>query len=235
MSTLLFLLFSSPSTLPPTSLQIAHQILSPPSQPPPLPPTFAVQVILYSSTPPPHPPIHTRRDQIPNNRLRFQSDHPPRAPWLHSHRPRIDLFKHSLRRQSSRLSPPNPSRLGFFLITVEAVIQTMVESNDSPDTFCVLDSRYMVPLFTFQKLSPPPQASFSDTSKIEAPSEYSPFFANCNPQMSVSMSVRTEMYNVDNGVSDRSSVRRSHFVFPVWDCVFCFFWQCGVMCVLRIR
>ncbi|CAM8889131.1 unnamed protein product [Rhodiola kirilowii] len=97
---------------------------------------------------------------------------------------------------------PKPSLLGFFLISDEAVIQTMMESNESPDYFCVLDSHYIVPLLTFEKLTPPPHASFDGTFKVGAPNEYSLFFANCNPQTSVSMAVRTEMYNIDGVVKD---------------------------------
>uniref|UniRef100_A0A7N0UDL0 Uncharacterized protein n=1 Tax=Kalanchoe fedtschenkoi TaxID=63787 RepID=A0A7N0UDL0_KALFE len=108
----------------------------------------------------------------------------------------VSVFK------SPNTPPPTPSRLGFFLISDEAVIQTMMESNDNPDYFCVLDSQYIVPLFTFEKLSPPPHASLDDTINVDSPNEYSLFFANCNPQSSVSMTVRTEMYNLDNGVKD---------------------------------
>ncbi|CAM8886907.1 unnamed protein product [Rhodiola kirilowii] len=116
---------------------------------------------------------------------------------------RVSISLNSISVDAPSNSPvADPSRLGFFLISDEAVIQTMMESNESPDYFCVLESQYIVSLFTFQKLSPPPHASFDETFKVEAPNEYSLFFANCNPQTSVSMAVRTEMYNVDNGVND---------------------------------
>uniref|UniRef100_A0A803N8H2 Protein GPR107 n=1 Tax=Chenopodium quinoa TaxID=63459 RepID=A0A803N8H2_CHEQI len=103
---------------------------------------------------------------------------------------------------TSNLSPPEPSRLGFFLLSEESLLQVLLEIQQNP-SFCVLDSQYTTHLFTFRDLSPPPASSFNQSYPVSIPNEYSLFFANCNPESSVTMTVHTEMYNVEfNGVKD---------------------------------
>ncbi|KAH7842791.1 hypothetical protein Vadar_009310 [Vaccinium darrowii] len=101
----------------------------------------------------------------------------------------------------SSLSRPDPSRLGFFLLSEESLIQVLVEiQSEDPNTkFCVLDSHYINSLFTFRDLSPPPNTSFSNSYPVTSPNEYSLFFANCAPESQVTMDVRTEVYNLDAG------------------------------------
>ncbi|KAM2625003.1 hypothetical protein TB1_031921 [Malus domestica] len=90
----------------------------------------------------------------------------------------------------------DPSRFGFFLLSEESLLQVLVEIQQNPQ-LCVLDSRYITHLFNFKELSPPPQASFNHSYPVSAPNEYSLFFANCVPETTVSMIVRTEVYNLD--------------------------------------
>ncbi|KAG5253145.1 hypothetical protein OIU76_021040 [Salix suchowensis] len=96
------------------------------------------------------------------------------------------------------LNAPNPvsSRLGFFLLSEESLLQVILEIQENP-YFCVLDSHYILSLFTFHDLSPPPLSSFNQSYAVTAPNEYSLFFANCAPETRVSMSVKTEVYNLD--------------------------------------
>ncbi|KAL3628582.1 Protein CANDIDATE G-PROTEIN COUPLED REPTOR 7 [Castilleja foliolosa] len=96
----------------------------------------------------------------------------------------------------SSVGSPDSSRLGFFLLSEESQIQVLIELQSNP-SFCVLDSKYIHPLFTFRDLSPPPKSLFNQTYPITSPNEYSLFFANCVPESKVSMSVRTELYNLD--------------------------------------
>ncbi|KAL6507961.1 Protein CANDIDATE G-PROTEIN COUPLED REPTOR 7 [Orobanche gracilis] len=96
----------------------------------------------------------------------------------------------------SGVGSPDPSRLGFFLLSEESLIQVLLELQSNP-SFCVLDSKYIIPLFTFRDLSPPPHSSFNYSYPITSPNEYSLFFANCAPESTVSMDVRTELYNLD--------------------------------------
>ncbi|KAH7512997.1 hypothetical protein FEM48_Zijuj12G0149700 [Ziziphus jujuba var. spinosa] len=94
-------------------------------------------------------------------------------------------------------SPIESSRLGFFLLSEEALLQVLMEMQQNQQ-FCVLHSRYILNLFNFGELSPPPQSSFNHSYPVSAPNEYSLFFANCVPDTSVSMVVRTEIYNYDS-------------------------------------
>lgn len=96
----------------------------------------------------------------------------------------------------SNVASPDPSRLGFFLLSEESLIQVLLELQSNP-SFCVLDSKYINLLFTFRDLSPPPHSSFTHSYPITSPNEYSLFFANCAPESTVSMNVRTELYNLD--------------------------------------
>ncbi|KAI6674040.1 hypothetical protein NL676_001946 [Syzygium grande] len=101
---------------------------------------------------------------------------------------------------TSSLLRPNPSRLGFFLLSEEVEIQAVLEVGQNPN-FCILDSRYIVALDTFCDLSPPPHSFFNRTYRVTYPSGYSLFFANCNPVARVSMKIHTELYNLDFGGS----------------------------------
>ncbi|KAE8730446.1 zinc finger CCCH domain-containing protein 58 [Hibiscus syriacus] len=99
---------------------------------------------------------------------------------------------------SSSATAPNPdaSRLGFFLLSEEALLQVLLEIQQNPH-FCVLDSRYIQHLFTFADLSPPPLSRFNQTYPVSSPNEYSLFFSNCAPETRVSMNVRAETYNLE--------------------------------------
>ncbi|OIS97401.1 PREDICTED: protein GPR107-like [Nicotiana attenuata] len=101
----------------------------------------------------------------------------------------------------STLATPDPSRLGFFLLSEESLIQVLLELQQNPN-FCVLESKFINNLFTFRDLSPPPNSSFNRSYPVTSPNEYSLFFANCAPESKVSMDVRTELYNLDNQVKD---------------------------------
>uniref|UniRef100_A0A1S4BBX9 CAND6/7 N-terminal domain-containing protein n=2 Tax=Nicotiana TaxID=4085 RepID=A0A1S4BBX9_TOBAC len=101
----------------------------------------------------------------------------------------------------STLATPDPSRLGFFLLSEESLIQVLLELQQNPN-FCVLKSNFINNLFTFRDLSPPPNSSFNRSYPVTSPNEYSLFFANCAPESKVSMDVRTELYNLDNQVKD---------------------------------
>ncbi|PIA38844.1 hypothetical protein AQUCO_02700205v1 [Aquilegia coerulea] len=100
---------------------------------------------------------------------------------------------------TSTLSQPDPSRLGFFLLSDEALIQVLIESETNPN-FCVLDSHYIQNLFTFKELVS--KNSFNQSYPVSAPNEYSLFFANCQAETQVTMTVRTEIYNLDGNEKD---------------------------------
>jgi hypothetical protein len=58
----------------------------------------------------------------------------------------------------------------------------------------VLDSPYVKKLFTFKNLK---GGHYNKSFPVTRPDEYTLFFANCAPEALVSMTVRTEMYNVN--------------------------------------
>ncbi|XP_045800319.1 protein CANDIDATE G-PROTEIN COUPLED RECEPTOR 7-like [Trifolium pratense] len=97
------------------------------------------------------------------------------------------------------------SHLGFFLLNDENLLQVLTKIKQNA-SFCVLDYRYIYPLFTFGDISPPPPrppASFNRSFPVLGSNEYSLFFANCDSETSVSMVVRTEIFNFDsNGSRD---------------------------------
>ncbi|EXB23442.1 hypothetical protein L484_005732 [Morus notabilis] len=91
----------------------------------------------------------------------------------------------------------DPSHLGFFLLSEESLLQVLMEMQQDPQ-FCVLNSHYVLQLFTFRNLSPPPHSSFKRSYPVTAPNEYSLFFANCAPAgTAVTMDVLTEVFNYD--------------------------------------
>ncbi|KAG6434060.1 hypothetical protein SASPL_105681 [Salvia splendens] len=130
----------------------------------------------------------------------------------------------------SNVASPEPSRLGFFLLSEESLIQVLIELQSNP-SFCVLDSKYINLLFTFRDLSPPPHSSFSHSYPITSPNEYSLFFANCAPESTVSMNVRTELYNLDGRGDEKDYLSAGltqlpslYFCFSVIYVVFLAYW-----------
>ncbi|KAF8396710.1 hypothetical protein HHK36_018337 [Tetracentron sinense] len=126
------------------------------------------------------------------------------------------------------ISRSDPSRLGFFLLAEESLIQVILELEQNPN-FCVLDSHYITLLFSFRELSPPPQSFFNQSYNVTIPNEYSLFFANCAPQSQVSMAVRTEIFNLDNGVKDylpagQTQLPTLYFLFSISYFAFLGFW-----------
>ncbi|KAK9072758.1 hypothetical protein SSX86_009193 [Deinandra increscens subsp. villosa] len=101
---------------------------------------------------------------------------------------------------NSTAAPPDPSRLGFFLLSEESLIQVEIELQQNR-SLCIVDSNFINLVFTFRDLSPPPQSSFHKSYAVTNPNEYSLFFANCNPQSLVTMDVRTELFNYDDGAT----------------------------------
>ncbi|CAM8978409.1 unnamed protein product [Rhodiola kirilowii] len=183
--------------------------------------TFLIVFILF---------LHTASAEIKN--LKISSD--SRFSILldrfgFTHTGHISISLRSVSVASPDESPPIPSKLGFFLLSDEALIQTIIEANETPDYFCVLDSHYIISLFTFQNISPPPHASYNNTFPVTAPNEYNLFFANCNPHTQVSMDLRTEVYNLDRSVKDYLSAGQTQLptlytLFALCYIAFLVFW-----------
>lgn len=114
-----------------------------------------------------------------------------------THSGHVTIAVDSVSVKSSSNNPnPDPSSLGFFLLSEESLLAVLVEIQQNPRA-CVLESNYITRLFTFRDLSPPPRSGFNHSYPVTSPNEYSLFFANCAPETSVTMKVRTEVYNLD--------------------------------------
>ncbi|KAK2443327.1 protein CANDIDATE G-PROTEIN COUPLED RECEPTOR [Trifolium repens] len=91
--------------------------------------------------------------------------------FTHSGHVRIAVSEVSV---AAGASQPDPSRLGFFLLSEESLLQVLIEIQQNP-SLCVLDSQYITHLFTFRDLSPPPTASFNHSYPVTYPNEFSLF------------------------------------------------------------
>jgi G protein-coupled receptor 107 len=114
---------------------------------------------------------------------------------------------------SSPVARADLKQLGFFLISDESLLHAIDEAreegptpeklvaatDDDPDdgaaAGCVLysPSPYVRKLFTFKNMK---GGHYNRSFPVTRPDEYALFFANCAPGSLVSMTVRTEMYNV---------------------------------------
>eukprot|EP00249_Psilotum_nudum_P010821 c22789_g1_i1 orf=356-1672(-) len=90
--------------------------------------------------------------------------------------------------------PPDPSLMGFFISTDDALVQVLLEYEQKAD-FCVLHSDVIRRLFTFKDLDA--ENKYNNSFPVSDANEYSLYFANCVPHVSVSMDVTTEMYNLE--------------------------------------
>ncbi|GAB2272438.1 Protein CANDIDATE G-PROTEIN COUPLED REPTOR 7 [Dionaea muscipula] len=122
-----------------------------------------------------------------------------------------------------------PPRLGFFLLSEDSLLQVLLEIQQD-STFCVLDSEHARRLFTFRDLSPPPHSSINFSAPVVSPNEYSIFFTNCYGDTSVTMSVRTELFNLDrDGSRDylpagQTQLPALYFAFSLSYFVFLAYW-----------
>ncbi|KAL2320814.1 hypothetical protein Fmac_029783 [Flemingia macrophylla] len=66
------------------------------------------------------------------------------------------------------------------------------------DLIVSVNSCHTLRLFTFRDLSLPLSSSFNRTYPVTTPNEYNLFFANCNPDTAVSMSLLTELFNLNS-------------------------------------
>ncbi|XP_074575813.1 protein CANDIDATE G-PROTEIN COUPLED RECEPTOR 7-like [Curcuma longa] len=124
----------------------------------------------------------------------------------------------------SNVSFPSSSSdelFGFFLVSDARMLQLVHDSeqpNQSPAPLpsCALQSTYVEQLFTFHEVVATPSHNFTKLFAVGRdghpahPDEYGLYFANCAPDAFVSMTVRTEMYNVrPDGTRDYLSVGQS--------------------------
>ncbi|KAL9994389.1 putative transmembrane protein GPR107/GPR108 [Helianthus debilis subsp. tardiflorus] len=108
--------------------------------------------------------------------------------------------------------PPDPSNLGFFLCTRDSWLHVLQQIEDG-DVTCALQSDVIKHVYTF--------TSDSLTSKSlnqfylqQDADQYTLVFANCLPQIKVTMDVRSAMYNLDGRSRSRDYLSAGITVLP---------------------
>ncbi|XP_031093417.1 protein CANDIDATE G-PROTEIN COUPLED RECEPTOR 7 [Ipomoea triloba] len=92
------------------------------------------------------------------------------------------------------------TRLGFFLCTPESWMQILQQIDDG-EINCVLKSGYAKVVFSFDNLHG--NSSFDKLYVVSDAGQYSLIFANCLPQLAISMDVRSAMYNLEGKSGDK--------------------------------
>ncbi|CAH9110135.1 unnamed protein product [Cuscuta europaea] len=96
---------------------------------------------------------------------------------------------------SVRKGQPDPplSQLGFFLCTLDAWIHVL-EQLQAGEIPCTLESELIKKVFTFDQIKPSTH-EFSTSFKVSEANQFTLVFANCVPDVEVSMNVNSVMYN----------------------------------------
>ncbi|MCD7462507.1 hypothetical protein HAX54_048684 [Datura stramonium] len=129
-----------------------------------------------------------------------------------THRGRLEL-------NVSKISlgvPSNPanldlSKVGFFLCTHDTWMHVLEQIEDAEIT-CAVQSDVVKLVYTFDKLG---ENSSFDTLFVETDADqYSLVFANCCPQLKVSMAVLSAMYNLDAKSGNRDYLSAGKAILP---------------------
>ncbi|KAJ8554243.1 hypothetical protein K7X08_024921 [Anisodus acutangulus] len=88
---------------------------------------------------------------------------------------------------------PVPSELGFFLVTREAWQHVLEQLQDS-DIRCTLHSDLIKKVYTFDQLLPSAH-QFTTSFSVSEANQFTLVFANCMPNLAISMNVHSVMYN----------------------------------------
>lgn len=137
-----------------------------------------------------------------------------------SHYGRVSVSASGVFVDSRMTTADDPSRLGFVLISQEE-LKFWLSRGRRYDRLghrkCLLNSSYGRTLFTFLELSQTPRAAFNSSYPVNILREYSLLFVNClssNPR--VSMTVRTEFYNLGHGGSRNYLSRGQEQLIPIF-------------------
>ncbi|KAL9225437.1 hypothetical protein vseg_001364 [Gypsophila vaccaria] len=92
------------------------------------------------------------------------------------------------------LNSDDLSLVGFFLCTRHSWFHVL-EQLDSYDIVCPLQSDIILPVFSFDRLNNGGLTRFNQSVSIHNPNLYALVFANCIPNLQISMDVHSSMYN----------------------------------------
>uniref|UniRef100_A0A803L2D0 Uncharacterized protein n=1 Tax=Chenopodium quinoa TaxID=63459 RepID=A0A803L2D0_CHEQI len=101
--------------------------------------------------------------------------------------------------QTTLLTNPKPNDLslvGFFLSTRDSWYHVVDQLNQN-DIVCALQSDLIKPVFSFDRLNNGGITRFNVSLQISNPNLYTLVFANCIPNLHVSMDVHSSMYNLE--------------------------------------
>lgn len=117
----------------------------------------------------------------------------------------------------SRISLSNPSpdldlsQLGFFLSTRDSWLHVLQQIQEGEIT-CALQSSLVKPVYTYDHLAN--AQSFDAFYSEPDAGQFTLVFANCLPQLQISMDVRSAMYNLDPKTNGRDYLSAGSTVLP---------------------
>ncbi|OIS98916.1 PREDICTED: protein GPR107-like [Nicotiana attenuata] len=136
----------------------------------------------------------------------IRSDSRPTIPFDEfgfTHFGRLNLTVTDISFSNPKSGPePVPSELGFFLVTNEAW-QHVLEQLQDGEIQCTLHSNLVKRVFTFDQLQPSAR-QFTTSFTVSDANQFTLVFANCMPNLVISMNVHSVMYNFNpkNGQLD---------------------------------
>ncbi|KAK6162248.1 hypothetical protein DH2020_002089 [Rehmannia glutinosa] len=119
-----------------------------------------------------------------------------------THRGQLELNITQLSLLGPTPDPSTLSQLGFFLCTRDAWIHVLQQIEDGEIT-CAIGSDAVQKVFTFDHLPSPSTSELNFLFPESDADQYTLVFANCLSQLKVSMNVRSAMYNLEGGKSNR--------------------------------
>ncbi|XP_051145014.1 protein CANDIDATE G-PROTEIN COUPLED RECEPTOR 7-like [Andrographis paniculata] len=118
-----------------------------------------------------------------------------------THRGQLELNLTQLSLTGTNPNPSALSKVGFFLVTMDAWIHVLQQIEER-DIDCVLSSSAVKVVFTFDRLPTPVPSDYNVLYSETTADQYTLLFANCFPQLAVTMKVRSAMYNLEDGKSN---------------------------------
>ncbi|XP_051149402.1 protein CANDIDATE G-PROTEIN COUPLED RECEPTOR 7-like [Andrographis paniculata] len=116
-----------------------------------------------------------------------------------THRGILELNITQFSLSGTKPDPPSAlSNVGFFLCTSDAWLQVLYQIEDR-EINCVLESNAIKKVFTLDLLPSPTASQYNDSYTEIGADQFALVFANCFPDLAVSMTVRSAMYNLEGG------------------------------------
>ncbi|XP_049410178.1 protein CANDIDATE G-PROTEIN COUPLED RECEPTOR 7-like [Solanum stenotomum] len=105
------------------------------------------------------------------------------------------------------------SQLGFFLCTLDAWVHVLEQLQEG-EIHCPLESNLIKKVFTFDQLQPSAR-EFSTSFIVSDANQFTLAFANCMPNLKVSMNVHSVMYNFNSKTGQLDFLSAGKTALPV--------------------